>query len=147
MLNCIIATMRPKARTNSPSTPASFMRRSTVSALVLRGQDFEEQPVRLLVVAHFWIDQLERAGRGAHRVGMESEIVLLRQMEQADQIDRIAPEHVGRGDVDAVVVDDEIVGLGIVRRLRAGRKRAITRLEHRRGLGLRAPPGRRTGWR
>jgi len=32
MLNCIIATMRPKAGTKRPSTPASFIRRSTVSA-------------------------------------------------------------------------------------------------------------------
>ena len=42
---------------------------------------------------------------------MEGEIVLLRQMEDADQVDRIALEHVRIGDVDAVVVDDEIVGL------------------------------------
>src|SRR6266702_1330085 len=32
MLNCIIATMRPKSGTKCPSTPVSFMRRSTVSA-------------------------------------------------------------------------------------------------------------------
>ena len=42
----------------------------------------------------------------------------------------------GVGDVDAVVVDDEIVGLGQRRGLRAGRSRAMMRLEHRRRLGL-----------
>src|SRR5579871_4254193 len=32
MLNCIIETMRPKARMKWPSTPVSFIRRSTISA-------------------------------------------------------------------------------------------------------------------
>ncbi|CKZ03594.1 Uncharacterised protein [Mycobacterium tuberculosis] len=32
MLNCIIDTIRPNARMKRPSTPASFIRRSTVSA-------------------------------------------------------------------------------------------------------------------
>src|SRR5580693_1535456 len=103
MLNCIIATTRPKARTNSPSTPASFMRRSTVSASVF---------------------------------GVERQIVLLRQVKQPDQIDRIAPEDVGAGDVDAVVVDGEVVGLAqgapAARRAQARHHAA----EHRRGLGL-----------
>ncbi len=31
MLNCIIATMRPKSGTKRPRTPASFIRRSTLS--------------------------------------------------------------------------------------------------------------------
>ena len=80
--------------------------------LVLRGQNLQEQPVRFLVLAQSWIDQVERARRRAHGFGMDREIVLLRQMEQPDQVDRIALEDIGPGDVDAVVVDDEIVGLG-----------------------------------
>ena len=32
MLNCIIDTILPKARMKWPSTPVSFMRRSTISA-------------------------------------------------------------------------------------------------------------------
>ena len=55
---------------------------------------------------------LQRAGGRAHGVGVERQIVLLREAEHADQVDRIALEHVVVGDVDAVVVDDEIVGLG-----------------------------------
>ena len=52
--------------------------------------------------------------------GMEREIVLLREMKQPDQVDRIAPKYVGARDVDAVVVDDEIVGAGEL--LRAPRR-------------------------
>ena len=102
----------------------------------LRGQDVEEQPVRLRVPAHLGVDQLERAGGGAHRFGMEREIVLLREVKQPDQIDRIAPEDVGAGDVDAVVVDGEVVGLAqgapAARRAQARDHAA----EHRRRLGL-----------
>ena len=80
--------------------------------LVLRGQNLEEQAVGLFVAPHLGIDQLERAGRSAHRFGMDRQIVLLRQIKQSDQIDRIALEDIGADEVDAVVVDDEIVGLG-----------------------------------
>ena len=62
--------------------------------VVLRGQNFQEQPVGFLVLAHVLVDQLERARGGAHRFGMEREIVLLRQIEQPDQIDRIAREDI-----------------------------------------------------
>ena len=64
--------------------------------VVLRGQDFEEQAVGFLVLAHILVDQLQRVRGGAHGLGMEGEIVLLRQIEQPDQIDRIAAEHVRR---------------------------------------------------
>ena len=103
--------------------------------VVLRGQDFEEQPVRLLVLAHRLVDELERAGGDMHGVGMEREIVFLREMEDADQIDRVALEHVFVGDIDAVVVDDEILGLG----QRAPRPRPELGhhpAQHRHGLGL-----------
>ena len=66
--------------------------------VVLRGQDLEEQAVRLLVLAQVVVDEVERMADGAHRVGMECEIVLLRQMEDADQVDRIALEHGLVGD-------------------------------------------------
>src|SRR5262249_61455035 len=46
-----------------------------------------------------------------HGVGMERQIVFLREMEDADEIDGVALEHVLVDDVDAVVVDDEILGL------------------------------------
>jgi hypothetical protein len=76
----------------------------------------------------------ERARHRAHRVGMEGEVVLLREPEDPDQIDRIVLEDVGRGEVDAVVVDDEIVAVGHPPRLRAGRNRATMRLSTGAGL-------------
>ena len=40
---------------------------------------------------------------------MESQVVLLREAEQTDQVDRVALEEIGRREIDAVVVDDEVV--------------------------------------
>ena len=65
---------------------------------------------------------------------MEGEIVLLGEMKDPDQVDRIALEHIRLGDVDAVVVDDEIVGFGEERRPDFGLKRAIMRPERVRDL-------------
>ena len=111
MLNCIIETTRPKSRHEAAEHAGLVHAPQHRLGVVLRGQDLEEQAVRLRVVAQLVVDQPERARRRAHRVGMEREIVLLRQVEDADQVDRIALEDVGVGDVDAVVVDDEVVGL------------------------------------
>ena len=80
--------------------------------LVLRGQYLQEQPVRFLVTAHLRVDQLERTRGDAHRLGMDRQVVLLRQIEQPDQIDWVAGKDVGARQIDAIVVDDEIVGLG-----------------------------------
>ena len=114
------------------------MRRSTVSASFFEVRISRNSRFASASSRSFGVDQLERARGGPHRVGMEGEIVLLRQMEQPDQVDRIALEHVGARDVDAVVVDDEIVGLARARRLRAGRSRAITRLSTGAGLAWRS---------
>ena len=77
--------------------------------VVLRREDLEEEFVRFLVLAQFRIDQVERARDGAHRVRVECKIVLLREMEDTDQVDRIALEHIGLREPDAVLVDDEVV--------------------------------------
>ena len=44
---------------------------------------------------------------------MEFEAVPVGEPEQPHQIDRIAHEHLVVGNVDAVVVDDEVAGAGI----------------------------------
>ena len=51
------------------------------------------------------VDQLQR-------VGMVFQAVPVGEPEQPQQVDRIALEHRLVGDVDAVVVDDEIAGAG-----------------------------------
>ena len=79
--------------------------------VVLAGQHGEEQPVGLLVLTQVLVDQLERSRRGAHGVGMKDQAVALREIEHPDQVDRIALEHLRVGDRDAVVVDDEVLGL------------------------------------
>ena len=104
--------------------------------VVLRGQDFQEQAVGFLVLAQILVDQLERARREPHRFGMDGEIVLLRQIEQPDQVDRVAPKDIGAGDVDAVVVDDEIVGVGQLFRAARRAQPRDHAAEHRRRLGL-----------
>ena len=103
---------------------------------VVRGQNFQEQAVCLLVLAQTLVDQLERTRGGVHGLGMQHQIVLLRQIEQPDQVDRVALEHVGARNVDAVIVDDEIVG---VAELGGSARRSPRRehpAQHRRRLGL-----------
>ena len=67
---------------------------------------------------------------------MEGEVVLLRQPEDPDQVDRVVLEHVGRGEIDAVVVDDEIVAVGHPPPVRARPQPRHHPAQHRRGLGL-----------
>ena len=100
--------------------------------VVLRGQDFEEQPVGFLVLAQILVDQLQRMGGQPHRLGMDGEIVLLRQIKQPDQVDRVAGEDLWPGDIDAVVVDDEIVGLGQPLRPACGTKSRDDTAQNRR---------------
>jgi hypothetical protein len=116
-----------------PSTPASFMRRSTVSASF----DVRISMNSLLASGFsrsFGVISRERARCRAHGVRMECEIVLLGEAEDADQVDRIALEYVRRGEIDAVVVDNEIFAAGDAPRLRPGRSLAITRLSTGAGL-------------
>ncbi len=103
---------------------------------VVGGQDLHEQPVGFGIFAQACVDQAQRARHAAHRIRMEGEIVLLRETEDADQIDRIVLEDVGRGDVDAVVVDDEIVAVGDAPLHRARPQPRHHPAQHRRRLGL-----------
>ena len=110
MLNCIIDTTLPKSGMKRPSTPASFMRRSVGSGFLSRAQHLEEDAVGLRIVAQLVVDQPQRPAQQAHGVGMEEGVRLLGPGEEADEVDGIALEHVGVGDVEAAVVDAEIAG-------------------------------------
>ncbi|MEY9281357.1 hypothetical protein ABIA03_002549 [Bradyrhizobium yuanmingense] len=103
---------------------------------IVGGQDLHEQPVGLGIFAQARVDQAERARHVAHRIRMEGKVVLLREAEDADQIDRVVLEHVGRGDVDAVVVDDEVVAVGDAPLHCARSQPRHHPAQHRRGLGL-----------
>ncbi len=98
-------------------------------------EDLEEQPVGLFVLTQSVVDQMERMPDGAHRIRMECEIVLLREMENADQVDRIALEYVLIRNHDPVVVDDEILGFAERAPLRRPEPRHHA-AEHRHGFGL-----------
>ena len=65
---------------------------------------------------------------------MEGEVVAVRQMKQADEVDRIADEDLLVGDVDAVVVDDEIGGARDLAVAAGGQ--AEEAVEHRRRLAV-----------
>ena len=103
--------------------------------VVLRRENVDEQLVGFLVLAQFGIDQLERARDGAHGVGMECEIVLLRQIEDPDQVDRIALEDVGLGEANAVLVDDKIIAFGKLAALHGPQPRHHT-AQDRHALGV-----------
>ena len=57
-----------------------------------RGEDLEEEAVGLGVVAQRRVDQAQRARGKLHRIGVEGEVVAVGQVEQADEIDRVAVE-------------------------------------------------------
>ncbi len=103
---------------------------------VIGRQDLHEQPVGFRIFAKLGVHQLQRARHRAHRVGMEGEVVLLRQLEDPDQIDRVVLEDVRRGEVDAVVVDDEVVAVGHPPPLGARPQPRHHAAQDRRGLGL-----------
>ena len=98
-------------------------------------QNLHEQPVRLGIVAQLRIDQRQRTRRGAQGIRVECEVVGLRQPEHADQVDRIALEHIERREIDAIVVDDEIVAAAETSRGRRPQPRHHPR-QRRCGLGL-----------
>jgi hypothetical protein len=75
----------------------------------LRGEDFEKQCVRCLVVAQFLIDEPQRARRRMDRGRVEREVVLLREAEDANEVDGVALEDVRVGDIDAIVLGDEVI--------------------------------------
>ena len=110
MLNCIIATTLPKSGTNAPSTPVSFMRRSSVSGSCDSQQEFDEDAVGLLVGAHIRVDELQRAAhleRGGSGAGVDCCASASREHPQ--QVDRILGEHIRMAEDDAVVLGGEIL--------------------------------------
>ena len=75
---------------------------------VARGDDGQKQPVRLLVGAQLLVDQLERIRQQVPGIGMDVEVVVVSQLEDAQQVDRIALEDLFVGNVDAAVIVDEV---------------------------------------
>ncbi len=60
--------------------------------IVARGQHVEEQPVGRRIVAHLVVDQIERARDGAQRIGMDVDVLLVGDLEDAQHVYRIAAE-------------------------------------------------------
>ena len=68
------------------------------------------------------------------RVGMEGEVVAVGEVEDADEVDRVALEDLSSAIVDAVVVDDEVGRAGILRRPAAAETEEA--VEHRGRLAV-----------
>ena len=103
--------------------------------IVLGREDFQEQLVGFRIGAQLGVDELERSRHRAHGVRMERQIVLLRETEDADQVDGIAAEHAAVGDGDAVLVDDEVVAAGELHALDRAQARHHA-AQHRHALGV-----------
>ena len=101
---------------------------------VARGQDLEKQAVRLGIVAQAGVDALQRLGDEPRRVRVDRQVRPVGDPEEPDQIDRIALEGVVADDVDAVVVDLEILRLRD--RARPPAQAPDEAVERRRPLGL-----------
>jgi len=63
---------------------------------LFRGEDFEEETVRLLVLPERGVDMLQRARDELQHVGMNVEAVLVGDMEEADDVHRVLLEE---GDI------------------------------------------------
>ena len=74
---------------------------------VFRADNLAEKLVCLLILAQFRVDKLERAAREAERRRVKLEVMAVGDMEEADEIDGIALEHLIVGDVQPLVVEHE----------------------------------------
>src|SRR6202021_3478636 len=75
--------------------------------VLLRGQDFEEQPVGLGVLAQLRVGEAQRSCHRAQGVRMDVELLLLRDMEQAQQCWWVVLEEILGGDREAPAVKYE----------------------------------------
>ena len=71
-------------------------------------QQLDENAVRLRVGAQLVVDEAQRLAQQPDRVRVQERVRLARLGEEADEVHRIALEHVRVGDVQAIVVDAEI---------------------------------------
>ncbi len=76
-----------------------------------RRQDLHEEPVRLGIVPELAVDQLQRLGDEPQCVGVDVEIVLIGDIEEADQVDGIVLERGVGGDVEALALHQEALDL------------------------------------
>jgi hypothetical protein len=84
-----------------PKTPASFIRRSAVSG------SFFEVRIGLRVDAQLGVYQAQRTGHKAQSMGVDVELLLLRDVKQAQQPDRVFLEKILRGNRQAAAIEDE----------------------------------------
>ncbi len=74
---------------------------------VVRRQNFDEEPIRLGIVAQFGIDELQRLGDEAQRMRMDVEPFLLRDVEEPQERDRVLGELILARDIEPAGIDGE----------------------------------------
>ena len=84
------------------------MRRSDISGLVSPVSKLDEDAVGLRVIAQLVVDQPPGLAQQPDRVGMQERIGKMRLGEEADEVHRIAFEHVLVGDIQPIVVDAKV---------------------------------------
>ena len=77
-----------------------------------RRQDLKEKAVGFRVLAQASIDPLQRLGDEPRRVRMDRQVRAVCDPEDAQEIDRVTLEHVLPDDVDSVVLDPKVPGVG-----------------------------------
>ena len=119
MLNCIIATTLAEFGHEAAEHAGLVHAPQRRLRIDLRAQDLEEDAVGFRIAPQLVVDQAQRAAQQPDGVGMEEGAGALGLREEADQVDRIALEDVGVGDVEPAVVDAEIAASrGCWRRVR-----------------------------
>ena len=77
--------------------------------ILARGEHGHEQGVRRRVLAHVRVDPSQILGHRAQRLGVDVELPLLGQLEQAEHRQRLALEQIGLGGGDPATLDHHAV--------------------------------------
>ncbi len=93
--------------------------------IILRAQHLHEQAQRLRVLAQVAVDEVQGPRRQPHGIRMEGNVALVRDVEHADEVHRVALEGLVIGHVQPVIVDDEIRAV-----LQPGTRRALAQAVH-----------------
>src|SRR3546814_20013400 len=78
----------------------------------------------LRIAAQLLVDELAVPGDGTQRLGMNVEIVLLRDLEDAQQLHRVVAEHLGRRHGEAIAFQAEAFHLAAAPQGRQAEARA-----------------------
>ncbi len=95
----------PEVGQEAPEDPGLVEAAQRLLGILARGQDIEEEAVAARILPQLLVDQLEVSRDGLQRLGMDVEVVVLRDLEQLQQLARVLLEGLRALDREAVALD------------------------------------------